>query len=344
MAYTTINKSSLHQNTVLYTGNGSSQNITGVGFQPDLNWLKSRSDSSDYNIVDAIRGSSKYLRSNENNAEATSATGISGFLADGFSVGSDQTTNKNSSNFVAWNWKANGTGSANADGSITTTSTSVNTTAKFSISKWTGNGTGGSSIGHGLGVKPEFVIIKRLEGAQSWYVWHKDLGDNYLELDTTTSTASGGLTVSTSTITFPNSWSIYNESGEAMICYAWASVAGYSKFGLYKSNDQDFPNSPFIYTGFKPQILIIKQSNATRNWQIVDNKRDTYNPADARLYIDHPSSEDNGSSYETANFLSNGFKLDNSDGAVNVGSGNDYIYMAWGQTMVGTNNVPATGG
>ena len=341
MAYTTINKSTDNFNTKIWTGDGNAtRSFTGVGFQPDFVWGKPRTLSYNHSLTDVIRGVNKIVQSSTDSAEITDPSSgyLSSFDSDGFSVqaGSSNTSNYNttSENYVAWNWKAGGTGSANTDGSINTTSTSVNTTAGFSISKWTGDGTGGSSIGHGLGVKPEFVIIKRLEGTQHWYAWHKDLGDNYLELNTTTTSASGGLTVSTSTITFPNSWSIYNASGETMICYAFAPITGYSTFGSYSGNTS--ADGTFIYTGFKPTFLIVKGTTTAESWCMFDNKRNTYNPNNTRLLANANNTE----ATIDLDFLSNGIKFRTTDNAVD--HANTYIYMAFGQTMVGTNDIPAT--
>ena len=334
MAYTTITKSTSTQFTKLYTGAGSNITVSDIPFNPDFVWFKKRDGASASELYDQIRGATKYLISNSNDAEDTNVNGLTAFGTGGWTIGGGGLAGSGS--YVSWNWKANGAGSANADGSITTTSTSVDTTAKFSISKWTGDGTGGSSIGHGLGVKPEFVIIKRLEGAQSWYVWNQYLGDNYLELDTTTTSASGGLTVSTSTITFPNSWSIYNASGESMICYAFAPVLGYSKFGGYTGNSET--NGVFVYTGFKPTWVMLKRTDSADWWGMYDGVRNTSNVVGDRLYAQANDAE---ATVTNLDFLSNGFKLRSTDGAINS-SGGTYIYAAFGQTVVGTNNVPAT--
>ena len=167
MAYTTINKSTDYFNTKLYTGNGSTNAITGVGFQPDWVWIKNRSNSSSHNVFDAVRGVTKAIFTNATDAEATEASRLSAFGTDGFTINGDTSnqTNASGSNFASWNWKAGtGQGSSNTDGSINTTYTSVNTTAGFSISKYTGTGSN-ATIGHGLGVAPAMMIIKKLNSA-----------------------------------------------------------------------------------------------------------------------------------------------------------------------------------
>ena len=325
-------------NTKLYTGNGSSQNVTGVGFQPDLNWLKSRSDSSDHNIVDAVRGSSKYLKSNADSAEATSATGVSGFLADGFSVGSDQTTNKNSSNFVSWNWKAGGAGSANTDGTINTTSTSVNTTAGFSISTYTGTGSAGT-IGHGLGAVPKMIIIKRLDAGDDWQVYHQSLGNgSYIRLnlnsDKSNSSTVWNATTPTSSVFSVGTAGATNGSGRTFVAYCFAEKTGYSKFGSYVGNGNT--NGTFVYTGFKPAFIIVKKYNASEDWEMFDNKRLGYNVDNNNLV---PNSNSAEATSDRLDIVSNGFKFRASSGSVNA-SGDTYIFMAFGQSLVGSNNVP----
>ena len=347
MAYTTVDKSTSHFNTILYTGNGSSQNITGVGFQPDINWLKSRSDTSDHNVVDAVRTSSKYLKTNSQDVEATSATGVSGFLADGFSVGSDQTTNKNTSDFVSWNWKAGGAGSSNSDGDITST-VSANTTSGFSIVKWTGdNYTSSSTIGHGLGAVPKLIIIKNLDNADDWYVYASEVGaGGYLKLnDVAVATSSTGWMNSSTAPTnqvFTQTSTFWSANSNNYIAYCFAEVPGFSKFGKYTANDADYPNSPFIYTGFKPQFIMFKNisdANAACDWTITDNKRRTYNPTNKKLYANENLGDQ---SDEICNLLSNGFKLDNSTEDLNYSTKN-YLYFAFGQSLVGSNGTPCTG-
>jgi hypothetical protein len=176
MAYTTINKSSDHFNTKLYTGNGSAGNsITGVGFQPDWVWIKNRGNTESHALFDAVRGVTKRIASNSTGAEETNANTVTAFGTDGFTVGTNAGVNGNGISTVAWNWKANGAGSANTDGSITTTATSVNTTSGFSISQYTGAGST-STVGHGLGVAPKVVLIKGLSNSGSWGMYHSSIG------------------------------------------------------------------------------------------------------------------------------------------------------------------------
>ena len=148
MAYGSIIKPSDYFNPNIYTGTGSSNSQTGIGFQPDWTWIKSRSNTYSNVLIDAVRGVGTTISSNSGNAAYSSPTEITSFDSDGFTLGTDAGVNNNASTFVSWNWKANGAGSANTDGSINTDSTSVNTTAGFSICKWTGTGSN-ATIGPG---------------------------------------------------------------------------------------------------------------------------------------------------------------------------------------------------
>ena len=351
MAYTTINKSTAHFNTKLYTGNGSTQSITGVGFQPDFTWIKQRL-SAGYNhaLFDAVRGATKVLQSNANVVERTLSDSLTAFGSDGFSLGADadgtygNTVNQNTKSQVAWNWKANGQGSSNTDGSINTTYTSVNTTAGFSISSYTGSGSSGDTIGHGLGAVPKMIIIKRLTGARDWAVYHSSLGaTKYLELNNTNAAATdtgywNDTEPTSSLITFGNDGQT-NGGSDPLIMYAFAEKTGYSKFGSYVGNGN--ADGTFVYTGFKPAFVMMKNtSNATSSdWLILDNKRDTYNVADSHLDANNSDAE-SSASWVNTDFLSNGFKLRTSDETINE-STNTFIYMAFGQSIVGTNGVTA---
>ncbi len=342
MAYTTVNKSSLHQNTVLYTGNNTGQSITGVGFQPDLVWNKSRGNTESHNVWDAVRGTTKGLVTNAGDAESTWATGLTSFDSDGFTVGSLDSLNDNSLNFAAWCWKANGAGSANTDGSINSTATSANTTAGFSIVKYTGTGSN-ATVGHGLGVAPKMILIKGV-AATWWFVYHAGIPTpTTAKLNLNTNGHNNDAQASYWNSTAPTS-SVFslgtegsvNSSGADYIAYCFADVAGYSKMGNYKGNGN--ANGVFIYTGFKPKFLILKRANGDDWWGLYDSIRSPYNVTKERIY---PNTNDAGADVTNVDFLSNGFKLRITDSAINGDAGN-YIYMAFGQSLVGSNNVPCT--
>ena len=344
MAYTTINKSTAHCNTVIWTGTGSSNSITGVGFQPDFVWIKKRNGSPNHALFDALRGTGKYLESSATSPEQTDNNMLSAFGTDGFTVISTNAVNTNGDTYVGWNWKAaNSSGSSNSNGSITST-VSANATAGFSIVKFVGNSTSGATVGHGLGVAPKFIIIKSRDTAYSWRSYHASLGaTKYIELDSNAAavTASNFMnnTAPTSTVFSLGNGDTPNKNGDNYIAYCFAEIPGFSKMGSYTGTEN--ANGPFIYTGFRPSIVIIKKHSAStaQNWRIIDNKRLGYNPNNYPLYPSASSTE--GTSETTIDIVSNGFKLRGTGGAINS-NGTGYIYYAVGQSLVGSNNVPAT--
>ena len=352
MAYTNINKSKEHFNTVTYAGDGNSpRSITGVGFQPDFTWIKNRTnDTKSHVLANVIQGygtNGTTLKSDSTDAQGNSAsTGRlrdPGATTDGFTVGDSSFTNESSTNIVAWNWKANGTGSSNTDGSITST-VSANTTSGFSIVSWTGTGAN-ATVGHGLGVAPKIVIIKNRDRASGWHVGGDAIGtDNqYLNLNGTDAIGSAGTGFqSFSSTTFGiGSDTDWNASSESIIAYCFAEKTGYSKFGSYTGNGNADGN--FIYTGFKPAFLIVKRYDAGGYfWHMYDNKRSSSggsNIIDDVLYPQNNHAEYSG---DKLDFVSNGIKYRSANGDIN-GSGGSYIYMAFAEApLVGTNNVPCT--
>ena len=341
-----IDKPNLHFNTLLYTGTGSSNSQTGLGFQPDWLWIKRRSATNSHHIVDAVRGVGNAIASDLNNAEYSSS--VSSFDSDGFTVtGNAAAANNSSSTYAAWNWKANGAGSSNTDGSINTTSTSVNTTSGFSISSYTGTGSA-ATIGHGLGSTPKMIIVKCRSNADTWAVYHESVGaTKYMELDTTavaqTSTQPWNDTAPTSSLFTVGNWSATNGSGRTYIAYCFAEKKGFSKFGEYTGNGST--NGPFIYTGFKPAFIIYKGiTGSADNWEMHDIKRETFNPVDRLLYPNATSAEsDPASTTDRLDIVSNGFKMRTGSADYN-NSGTKYLYIAFAENpIVGSNNIPAVG-
>ena len=343
MAYTTINKSSLHMNTKLYTGTGSSNSVTGVGFQPDWVWIKDRGSNANHHLFDAVRGVTKDIISNSSNAQGTDAQKLTAFGADGFTVGTNGNVNGSSANMVSWNWKAGtGQGSSNTDGSINTTYTSVNTTAGFSISKYTGTGAN-ATVGHGLGVAPKMIIIKDLtESSYDWMIYHQSLGaTKYIRLNLSNVVGTSSVWQDTAptnqVFSIVSNSSDVNKSGNNFVAYCFAEKKGYSKFGSYEGNAN--ANGTFIYTGFKPSFVLIKNTNDTANWTINDTGRDQTNANNLRLFPNQNVAENTGS--DSMDMLSNGFKLRSTDSG-NNGNGNVMIYMAFAENpIVGSNNIPA---
>jgi hypothetical protein len=339
MAFSTINKSSSYLNSILYTGNGSTQSITGVGFQPDLTWIKARDAAENHRLFDAVRGVTKYIASNNGNVEATDATTLTAFGADGFTLSTAHPVNKDTEAYVSWNWKANGAGSSNTDGSITST-VSVNTTSGFSIVKYTGTGAA-ATIGHGLGAVPKAVIIKKLSQSDNWFSYHEPLGNlGRLQLSATAAVANNSgywdSTSPTSTVFTVLANGANNASGETHVAYCFADVAGYSKMGSYSGNGN--ADGPFVYTGFKPSLIIVKRTDSTGNWAIEDNKRVGYNPSNNHLYPNLANAESTG---YTIDQLSNGFKVRVTSADINA-SGGSYICMAFGQPIISNGGVCAT--
>ena len=342
MAYTTIKKPSDYFNTKLYTGTGSSQSITGVGFQPDWTWVKARSINYDQNLFDAIRGTEKRLKANATSAEDTVSGSVTAFGTDGFTVGSDAGVNANTETFVAWNWLgANGTAS-NTDGSITST-VSANTTSGFSIVSFTGTGAT-ATVGHGLGVKPDLIIAKNRTDAVDWYVYHSSLGaTKNLRLNQTsaelTESAPWDNTEPTTSVISVNNANGTNGSSKNLIFYCFAEKKGFSKFSSYVGNGST--DGTFVYTGFKPAFVIMKRSTTgdTASWYTYDNKRDSFNTMTKNVFPNLNNAE-NDDANNNLDFLSNGFKIRTTSGARN-GNGITFIYMAFAEEpLVGDN--PAT--
>ena len=345
MAYITFQPKD-NFNTVLYTGNGSTNAITGVGFQPDWVWCKKRNSAQDHGAVDAVRGVTKVLYPNLDSAESTDANSVTAFGTDGFTLGSSGDFNQNSDTYVSWNWKAGGgQGSSNTDGSINTTYTSVNTTAGFSISQYTGTGSA-ATVGHGLGAVPKMMIIKNLGQTVDWTVYHASIGaTKNLHLNTTdaeaTSSAFFNDTTPTSSVFSISSANGTNSSGQNLVAYCFAEKKGFSKFGSYTGNGN--ADGTFVYTGFKPAFVMVKRSSGTESWQMTDSVRDKdVSPNFARLVTNASSAESTNTTWAKIEKFSNGFKLGGTD-TVSNGSGSTYIYMAFAEEpLVSSNEVPAT--
>jgi hypothetical protein len=275
-------------NTVLYTGNGSTQSITGVGFQPDWTWIKNRDAADAHVLTDAVRGATEELQSNATSAETTNADGLTAFDTDGFSLGADVLYNTSSEAYVAWNWLASNTTASNTEGSITST-VSANTTSGFSIVSYTGTGAN-ATVGHGLGVAPSMMIVKGRDSAGSWAVYHANAnaspasGRLYLQLTNafTAQATAWNSTVPSSTVFSVGSLTDTNQNTNAMIAYCFAEVPGYSAIGSYTGNG--LADGPFVYTGMRPSFLLWKRTNSTGNWTMMDSTRNTYNVLGERLY------------------------------------------------------------
>ena len=357
--YTTIDNPELYFQTLIWSGNdvGTSRAFTFDGdedMQPDLVWTKIRTGwAAKHNLWDSVRGVNKNISSDAVTAETTTDQYgyVSAFGSDGFTGSNGSNVhnprylyNENGGTYVAWCWKASGSTASNSSGDMTST-VSANTDAGFSIVSWTGDGTAGNTVGHGLNSAPEFILTKALaDGTSSWGGYHigtdatapEDYGmqidgsgariDTANMLNDTAPTSSlvtlGGATYS-------------NHSSNPMIMYAWHSVQGYSKCGSYTGNGN--ADGTFVYTGFRPAWVIVKSTASGAGWNIHDAKRDTYNEMNKQLYANSNAAD--GSS-RPIDFLSNGFKQRGTTSDVN-NSGDTFFYTAFAEApFVNSNGVP----
>jgi len=360
MAYTTIDDGSEYFHTQLYTGNGSSghsiTNDANAGdFQPDWLWIKPRSASDNHVLFDSNRGNNKQLKSNGTDAEDTHSPARLTFETDGFDLDTtDGNYNGNGTTYVAWQWKANGgsTTTVNA-GTVDTNSTTacvrqVNTTAGFSIITYTADSDGEQFLEHGLGVAPTWLIVKDRGNTESWQVGHQgNTGTtafhNFLELDGNgASTANSNRwlnTAPTANLINIGSGNSVGGNGRNYICYAFAEIQGYSKFSSFKGNGN--ADGTFVYTGFKPAWLMIKETVSGGGWGMWDNKRTPNNAMTIRL-LANTNAADDTSNDNSVDFLSNGFKMRTSSGGFNQSS-TEIIYMAFAEhPFVSSKGVPTT--
>ena len=343
MAYSSITKPGLHFNPKAYTGNAGTQSITGIGFRPDLTWIKRLNTTGGNMWTDVVRGVTKTIISNETSVEQTFANGLTSFDSDGFSLGSEGGFNS-SNTFTSFSWKAaNSQGSSNTDGSINTTYTSVNTTAGFSISTYEGTGSA-ATVGHGLGVTPAMVLVKNIDATQNWLMYHQGMpATKYLRLNLTsasgTSAGPWNNTAPTSSVFSIGADGAVTGNGQTHVAYCFAEKRGYSKFGVYKGNGN--ANGSFIFLGFKPAFVMVKSTNTTTEWHVSDSSRRPENPNNS--YISASSSAAENTSNPT-DFLSNGFKIRTSNNGWNK-SGDTFIYWAFAEEPLVANvgqGVPAT--
>ena len=359
MAYTTIDKPSDYFNTITYTGDNTDRSFTGVGFQPDWVWVKARNNTTWHMLFDAVRGAGveKELHANSTQAEGASDNVqygyINSFDTDGFSTidgtHSSDALNESARTYVAWNWLASNTTASNTNGTITST-VSANTTAGFSIVSYTGNGTLGATVGHGLGSVPSMILVKRRNTTGNWWTYHSGLGgaNKYIVLNSTsavgTSTNIWNNTAPTSTVFSLGDNSSYpevNGTSNTFIAYCFAEKKGYSKIGSYTGNGST--DGTFIYTGFKPSwVLLTASSIGTEHWWIYDNKRSESNVTNDGIVASLNNTEYTDNATFKIDMLSNGFKPRNSDGSHN-GSGTSYIYMAFAEhPFVSSTGTPVT--
>ena len=335
----TIDDGSQYFNPKIYTGTGSATSITGVGFQPDFTWIKQRNNANNHKLMDSSRGSTKFLVSANTDAESTDTQGITSFDSDGFSLGTSGSYNGSGGSYVSWNWTASGSGttSSNTDGDITST-VQVNATAGFSIVQFTKTGDD-QAVGHGLGKKPKLIIIKPTNTTGNWIVMPEIDGvmsNKYLLLNGTDALGTDGSYAEPTSSVFYVSNQIAGNNTH--IGYVFTDIEGYSKFGSYTGNGST--DGTFVYTGFRPAMILLKRTDTTASWFLYDNKRDSYNEANASgLYPNLSNAEFSGTS-NVWDFTSNGFKGRASTSDTNA-SGGSYIYMAFAENpFVSSSGVP----
>ncbi len=310
---------------VIYSGNGGTQSITGVGFSPSLVWIKSMDDAYSHNLQDIIQGTGYYLSSNSTGAATAETRHITSFDSNGFTLGSGSWVNESAKDYIAWCWNAGDTTVTNNDGTI---ESQVRTNGNFSVVKYTGTGADGT-LGLGLNNVPGMVIFKSLDQVADWAVYHSALAINenlWLNEPLVATTGQNfwrGIQPTSSVISINDS-SYVNGAGD-YVAYAWAETPGVSSFGEYDGNGST--TGPVIDCGFKPAFLLIKRVDSPSEWRLFDTARNPSNPADALLFPDTSEAEATNSSYNT-NILANGFELKNIQGGLNA-SGGRYIYAAF---------------
>jgi len=322
----------------LWTGTGATNTITNSGsMQPDFVWIKSRTTANSHRLFDAVRGATKTLSSNDTAAEATESDSLTSFNSNGFTLGADTSgggVNVSTRSYVGWQWNAGGSNATNTSGTITST-VRANTTSGFSIATYTGNGSGGATVGHGLGVSPAMIFTKSRSNSTNWMVWHQNLTANYAfeGLNTTGAETSGGSpskyvrSVSSTLVTIGNDISVNQSASYTYVMYCFAAVAGYSAFGSYTGNGST--DGPFVYTGFRPRYVMVKRKDSTGWWYPFDTARNTYNVTNSIIELNGALAETTGSNY-AIDVLSNGFKLRSTHIDVNT-SGGTYIYACFAE-------------
>jgi hypothetical protein len=339
-----VTKSNTVMDVLLWSGTGGNRSLTGLNMSPDFVWIKQRNTSYSvgHQLYDVVRGagSLKQLDSSNTTAEGGGNTHQYGYLSSfdsaGFSVTAGSLdsdyVNKSGITYVGWAWDAGTSTVSNTAGSITS-QVRANATAGFSVVTYTGNAVSGATVGHGLGVAPNLIIIKSRSGTHDWIVYHASIGNTgAVRLNTTAATQTLSVWFnnsgpSSTTFTLGNTAGT-NESGSTFVAYAFAPVVGYSSMGSYVGNGSA-TDGPFIYTGFKPRFFVFKRTDTTGQWIVVDTARSSYNPAILNLNLNLSDSEYSG--YATEDFVSNGLKLRTSDANWNA-SGGTYVYFAFAES------------
>ena len=318
-----------HFNTVIYTGNGGTNVITGVGFQPDFVWGKDRTGTDHHHLFDVVRGTNERLIPNLDAAENTELVCLNSFDTDGFTLGSNEGLNANTQLHVAWNWKAGNANTAFSESGNNPAGTHrANVAAGFSIVSYVGTGAAGT-VAHGLSAAPEVMLIKNRDVTDAWAVYYGDNTD-YMVLNTTAATADAATywndTSPTASVFTVNTAHSVNADAENYIAYVFHSVNGFSKMGTYLGNGAD--DGRFVYTGFKPAFIMAKEVGGANQWHMMDNKRSPINPVDDHLKAQDQAAEDVDNAEFVLDFVSNGFKWRDAD---HDNQATTYWYMAFAE-------------
>ena len=324
-------------NVVLYTGNATADRQITLGFQPDMAWAKSRTNTENHALFDSVRGGYRIMPDQDNAQDAN--TGVTAWNSTGYVIGSSDSFNSNSQDFVNWAWKM-GTPSGLSGGTITPSGYSISTTAGQSIIAYTGTGSAGT-IPHGLGKTPDMILVKETSNATNWAVYTTIVGkSNFLILNTDASEASTSnwnSTLPTSSLFSIGAGGQVNTSGRTYVAYCFANIPGYSKAGSYVGTGN--ADGVFVYTGFRPAMVIVKDTNNNEDWWMVDYKRSAYNPTDKIITPDQNIAEVQDTGY-FGDMVSNGFKMKSTNVSFNA-SGNYFTYLAFAEfPLVSSNDVP----
>jgi len=341
MPYSVVDKPSKYFNTSLWTGNDSTQSLSSFGFSPDLVWIKTRTGTQYHGLFDTIRGALVSLQSNTTTGDQTFSNSLTSFDSDGFTLGLNDNFNWSTKTYVGWSWRGSDSSAvSNTSGSITST-VSANTTSGFSIVSYTGNGTAGATVGHGLGAVPKMIIVKNRSADANWKIYHVSMGATKATVFGTvgaeTEIYPWNNTSPTSSVFSLGTTPETNSNGASIIAYCFADVKGYSKAFSYTGNGST--DGSFIYCGFLPSFVLLKRTDSAGfNWVIHDNKRDINNPDSAYL---HPNTSGSESTDRDIDLLSNGFKMRNSNTTWNA-SGGTYIGIAFAENpFVSSKGIPA---
>ena len=331
-----IVKPQRHFGVLSWSGNDGSQTIDGLEFTPDFVWVKARRSGEHHFFTDIIRGAGHRLQSSSQAVESDRSSEFTSFVRGGFTIaGTHNEINGGGVNIIGMCWKAGGAAVANSDGSIAS-QVSANQEAGFSIVTWTGNATSGATVGHGLGEAPACIFLKGRNFEDHWAVYHKGIGTSLSDSNRKliklndegvyqTSTGYWNDTSPTSSVFSLGNDQRTNKNTGTFVAYCWTEIPGYSKFGGYTGNGST--HGTYVSLGFRPAFLVIRRTDSGNNWRTFDSTRSTYNEVDKRLYLDTNNDESTGSDID---FLSDGFKLRNTDNGMNTSSGT-YLYMAWAE-------------